>query len=295
LTFPLLYGNKKKEITHNLQKELRMMPIDLVLVRHGESEGNVANRTSRAGDNSLFTDEFRKRHSSSWRLTDKGIEQAKAAGKWIRANFQGPPHFIRYYTSTFIRAMETAGLLDLPKADWFREFYLRERDWGDLDVTPENERKEKFREALEKRDVEPMLWTPPNGQPLVDTCIRVDRINHTMHRECSDGAVAIVCHAEVIMCFRFRIERMTDERFKALHFSRNAKDHIHNGQIVHYTRRNPETQKIERYLNWMRSICPWDPSRSTNTWQQVVRPRFSNEDLLKEVGKVKRLVNLGVN
>jgi hypothetical protein len=34
------------------------MPIDVVLARHGESEGNVARRFSLAGDNSVLTEEF---------------------------------------------------------------------------------------------------------------------------------------------------------------------------------------------------------------------------------------------
>ena len=49
------------------------MPEDLYLVRHGESEGNLVNRRSRAGDDSLFTPEHVRRHSSEWHLTDRGI------------------------------------------------------------------------------------------------------------------------------------------------------------------------------------------------------------------------------
>ena len=40
---------------------------------------NVANRRSRAGDDSAFTEEFLQRHSSRWRLTDLGRAQAQAA------------------------------------------------------------------------------------------------------------------------------------------------------------------------------------------------------------------------
>ena len=63
-----------------------MLPIDIILVRHGESEGNVVHKASRKGDNRLFTPEFRDRHSRTFRLTDKGIAQAKTAGAWLRAN-----------------------------------------------------------------------------------------------------------------------------------------------------------------------------------------------------------------
>lgn len=40
------------------------MPIDLVLVRHGESEGNAARRFSVGGDNSVFTEELCGRHTA---------------------------------------------------------------------------------------------------------------------------------------------------------------------------------------------------------------------------------------
>ena len=43
-------------------------PLELVFVRHGESEGNVAVKAAENGDTSYFTEEFRKRHSSTWDL-----------------------------------------------------------------------------------------------------------------------------------------------------------------------------------------------------------------------------------
>lgn len=51
-----------------------VMPIDLVLVRHGESEGNYAHDLARNGDNSAFKNkDFCSKHSSLWRLTDIGM------------------------------------------------------------------------------------------------------------------------------------------------------------------------------------------------------------------------------
>jgi hypothetical protein len=59
---------------------------EVVLVRHGESEGNVAFNRSMAGDHSLYSGEFLERHSSLWRLTDRGRAQALTTGEWMRAN-----------------------------------------------------------------------------------------------------------------------------------------------------------------------------------------------------------------
>lgn len=81
-----------------------------------------------SGDHSLYSGAFLKRHSSLWRLTDRGRDQAVSAGQWLRENLGQPPIY-RYYVSEYIRAMETAGLMNLPNAKWFVEVQLRERDW----------------------------------------------------------------------------------------------------------------------------------------------------------------------
>jgi len=74
-----------------------VLPIDLVLVRHGESEGtisfaskfgrllshcylsgNLAHLMSRNGDHSPYENpDFVYRHSSLWRLSETGRQQAK--------------------------------------------------------------------------------------------------------------------------------------------------------------------------------------------------------------------------
>jgi broad specificity phosphatase PhoE len=65
-------------------------PINLVLVRNGTSEGVVAMRKLKdregKGDPTLL-DRFLARHSSKWRLTQTGLRQAHAAGRWLHENF----------------------------------------------------------------------------------------------------------------------------------------------------------------------------------------------------------------
>ena len=79
-------------------------------MRHGESEGNVAFNRSVAGDHSLYAGKFLDRHSSQWRLTDRGREQAHLAGKWMRENMD--TEFDGYYTSEYLRAMEVLNIVD---------------------------------------------------------------------------------------------------------------------------------------------------------------------------------------
>lgn len=93
------------------------LPIDLVLLRHGQSEGNLARQRSKDGDNSVFIEEFKNRHTAQYRLTAKGREQAKRAGAWLRKEFgDRRVRFDRYFVSEYTRAKETAALLALPHA-----------------------------------------------------------------------------------------------------------------------------------------------------------------------------------
>ena len=260
------------------------MPINLVLVRHGESEGNVV-KEMKTEDIPL---EFKERHSSLWRLTDKGVIQAIDAGNWLKGEFPAP--FDQHYTSEYTRAMETAGLLNLQNATWRREFYLREREWGDLDSITHEERKTRFAESMRVKKREPLFWIPPNGESMTQACLRIDRVIQTLHRECSDKNVIIVCHGEIMWGFRIRLERMSQDVYNTLDMSKHPHDRMHNCQIVHYTRRDPVTNELSPNLNWRRSVCPWDTSLSSNVWEDVTRPKFSNNELLHTVGKVKRIV-----
>jgi len=157
-----------------------MLPLNLVIVRHGESEGNIANRRSRKGDNSDFTPEFLNRHSTKLRLTDKGKVQAKMAGDWLKS--QGLDRFDGYYVSEYTRAVETAALLDLPDADWNMDFQLRERDHGQVDMLAVGEGRDTYflyaceaiadqRQALMTFGLD-LLDNTPEGCHLLDQMIK---------------------------------------------------------------------------------------------------------------------------
>lgn len=273
------------------------LPTDLILVRHGESEGNVATKFSRQGDNRYFTTALLARHSSRFRLSPEGREQAKATGKWIREelgknDFMCGKEFDRYLTSEYARAMETALLLGLPNANWYINSYLRERGWGDMEVLPEDARRRRFGDSMRVKIEEPFHWRPPNGESIAELCLRVDRVLDTLHRESEKRRrVIIVCHGEVMWAFRARLERLTHDQYKKLDLSKNPHDRIHNGQVLHYTRCDPAgTGLTYHYMEWMRSVCPWDMSLSRNEWERIERPKFTNEELLALVEENASLI-----
>jgi broad specificity phosphatase PhoE len=265
-----------------------MLPIDLVLVRHGESEGNVARRFSEKGDDSLFTEEFMKRHSSRYRLTDRGRKQPVAAGKWIKENIG--ERFDRYEVSPYARAMETAALMDLPDADWRMNDYLRERDIADWDNVPESRKKAEYPASYAQYKLDPFRWQPPGGgESVAQMCMRSDRVLDTYHRQCRDQSVIVTCHGMLMWGFMIRIERLTPQEF--LRRTQVAAFRIRNCQILHYTRRNPVTGQVSDHADWVRSVCPWDIEGSDLNWRRIIRPRFSNQDLLRLVDESPRFVS----
>ena len=131
----------------------------LVLVRHGESEWNLKN---------LFT---------GWRdvgLTEKGVAEARAAGKKLKA--QGL-HFDVAFTSALSRAQRTLDLVLEEMGETnitvFKDQALNERDYGDLSGLNKDDARKKWGEE------QVHVWrrsydvAPPGGESLKDTAARV--------------------------------------------------------------------------------------------------------------------------
>ncbi len=263
------------------------MPLNFVLVRHGESEGNLANQRSRAGDPSFHTEELRSVHSSQYRLTGRGRQQAEKAGHWIRDNIG--LRFDRYYVSEYVRAVETAALLALPEASWYKTPFLREREAGDLDRLTEAEKERDFAQHMRDRKNDAYFWKPPNGESMVDVCLRLHRFLDTVHRVRDDASVIVVCHAGVMHAFRILLERLSQNRFNALYNAAGPLDRIHNCQVIHYTRQNPADASDTRpQPMWVRSVCPFNLALSRNEWHPIVRGSYTNDDLLREAEGVPR-------
>jgi len=260
-------------------------PVDLVLVRHGESEGNLAQALSKKGDDSLWTEEFRNRHTSRYRLTDKGRLQATIAGEYIRKYIS--PQFDRYYCSEYTRAMETAALLGFKHAEWYVEFYLREQDQGVLAGKSKQERKSEFLAELERRKRDWFYFQPPGGESIANCCLRIDRWLSDLRQSCTGLKVLAVCHGNILTAIRIKLERMKQEDFS--HIKHDPLQRTYNCHILHYTRRDPLTGRVAEHFEWKRSICPWDTTRSNNKWTKIVRPTWKTKDLLESVERTPRL------
>ena len=80
--------------------------------------------------------------------------------------------------------------------------------------------------------------------------------------------------------FRVLLERMPQQRFKELYLSKEKEDGVFNCEVMHYSRRYPETGDISEHADWMRRVRPNEVPIWTTGWQKIERPKYSNEDLL---------------
>ena len=264
---------------------------EVVLVRHGESEGNVAFNRSMAGDHSLYAGQFLERHSSFWRLTDRGRAQAMTTGAWMSENIGS--EFDGHFTSEYLRAMETASLLALPDARWKPEVMLRERDWGEYDLASQHERRVAYRRYEARRRRESLFWAPPGGESLAQVVQRVDSVLLFANRRYSGGRVAFVCHGELMWAFRLRFERLTHVRYREMQAAPTVSERIHNCQVLQYSRRDPTTGELADDFQWRRTVCPWDLSLSgDNGWRPIDRSGgLTDSELLTAVERHPRLYN----
>lgn len=261
------------------------LPLHLEFVRHGLSEGNHAQRLSERGNYEPLQRLLSQRHNRRFRLMPTGRNQAHATGEWLK---KCGLQFDRYYVSEYTRALETATLLGLPEASWRVNDRLNERDTGDYHLYSQEERDKRFPGHKERRDAERFYWRPPGGESLYDLTARLDRFLETLHRECEQQNVLVVCHGEVMWMFRKILFRLTADQFAELH----SKEQLHNGEVHRYTRVNPcDEADVRPYITWFQRVRPLVPTEEqVLPWKEITYHRFSNEALLEMVGQTPPLI-----
>ena len=147
----------------------------LLLVRHGESEGNRAGR---------FT------LHPGIPLTDEGQEQVRAAACWIRARYA--PRVI--VSSPFARARQTADLLAGALGVTVKiEPDLRERNYGALAGQPYGTPRSGYDPAAY------WTWQPPDGETLLDVAERAGAALDRIASADPVDDVVVVSHGAVML------------------------------------------------------------------------------------------------
>jgi len=178
------------------------------------------------------------------------------------------------------RTVETAGTLGLGGA-WTIDDRWRERDWGEYGVLTGTEQEEQFRISSKLRTQSKWYWRPPGGESLATgVWLRFEDILDTMHRELDGKRVIAVTHGEMIETARLVLERMLPEEWQQQESDDAYK--IVNCHVLHYTRRAPDAGEVARRLQWRRSVCAHDETKSwfSGKWEELTFRTFTDAQLL---------------
>jgi 2,3-bisphosphoglycerate-dependent phosphoglycerate mutase len=208
-------------------------PDTLWIVRHGESAGNVARAA--AVEAKLHLIDIATRDCDV-PLSELGQRQALALGNWFgQLPEDERPEVI--LCSPYIRAQQTANFiieganLDRDDLTLVIDERLREKEFGILDRLTSFGIAEQFPDQAEfRRLLGKFYHRPPGGESWCDVILRLRSVVDTITREYSRERVMIVCHSVVVLCMRYLLERMTEE--KILEIDRT--DEVANCSVTKY-------------------------------------------------------------
>jgi broad specificity phosphatase PhoE len=188
-----------------------MRPNRIILIRHGESEGNVDKNQYQ------FTPDY------ALNLTPKGIEQARQAGMEIREIVGSET--INAYVSPYFRTRQTYQHLQVElaanTAKMIEDPRIREQDWGHLRHPDENEG------IIQQRDdFSTFYYRIPDGESGADVFDRVSTFLETLYRDFNKPDypqnALIVTHGMTLRLFLMRWFHLTVEEFENLRNPRNC-------------------------------------------------------------------------
>jgi broad specificity phosphatase PhoE len=194
-------------------------PERLWLVRHGQSQGNVARDVADEAGHAMIDIDIR---DVDVPLSELGFRQAEATGRWFAALPRGErPEVV--LASPYIRARQTAeaickagALADGPARAIIDE-RLREREFGVFDRLTTIGIREKFPEEAEHRKrLGKFYHRAPGGESWADVILRLRSMLNTINLHYSDRRVLVVCHQVVVLCMRYILEELDEAQILAI-------------------------------------------------------------------------------
>jgi broad specificity phosphatase PhoE len=194
-----------------LLKHLFMKPNRIILVRHGESEGNIDRNT------------YAEKQDYKLLLTPEGIQQAEAAGKQLKETI-GDERLL-FYVSPLWRTRMTfehiARHFDEHKYRWKEDPRLREQEWGHF-----RDLKANVQIDDERNKFGTFYYRIKDGESCADVYDRMSDFLHSLYRDFEKPHfppnVVIVTHGMTLRIFLMRWFRWTVEEFESLRNPRNC-------------------------------------------------------------------------
>jgi broad specificity phosphatase PhoE len=173
---------------------------EIVLVRHGESEGNVARELAEQQRSEVIGVTQR---DADVPLTSLGRRQAETLIEPLQQR-----SFDRVWTSPYARAAETAAIA-CPQAQLLMDERLRDRELGVLDRLTRRGVAARFPDEAERRRwVGKFYHRPPGGESWADVLIRLR--SWWADQPDDPGRMVVFTHDAVIYLIRYVLERMDE-------------------------------------------------------------------------------------
>jgi broad specificity phosphatase PhoE len=186
-------------------------PSQLVLVRHAESMGNLADAEARKRKAERLDLDLR---DADVPLSDNGRLQADAVGRMLAGlGDEEAPELV--VCSPYRRAAETAeralgGRAGAPSL--VLDERLRERDLGAFDgLTRRGIEAEYANESKRSSHVGKFYYQPPSGESWCDVTLRVRSLLSDLREGYAGKRVWLFTHQAVIMSFRYVLENLTEQ------------------------------------------------------------------------------------
>jgi len=230
-------------------------PERLFLVRHGESAGNVARDAAEAAGVPLIEISGR---DVDVPLSELGQRQAKALGRWYAAQPENERPSV-VLSSPYARAVQTAALIvenaNLHHAGVARvvDERLREKEFGALNRLTKAGIRAKHPEEWERRsELGKFYYRPPGGESWCDVILRLRSVVDHVQLQYRGERVLIVSHQVVVLCFRYLLERMTEEQILAI----DREKDVANCSITAYTSAHDDAGRHELALHTYNFVAP---------------------------------------
>ncbi|HET9873228.1 MAG TPA: histidine phosphatase family protein [Propionibacteriaceae bacterium] len=182
----------------------------LILVRHGESTGNVAAAQAYTDRAEVIDIGLR---DADVPLSEPGVQQARGLGaRWAKEDPDALPTSV--WCSPYLRAVQTAQIalevagLDLP---FVIDERLRDRELGVLDLLTLEGVAARFPgEAERRRWLGKFYHRPPGGESYADLILRIRSFLRDLDDEPGADRALVVCHDAVVLSVRYVCERLSE-------------------------------------------------------------------------------------
>lgn len=188
------------------------MPLQqVILVRHGQSEGNVAAELAQRDGLERIDVPAR---DPDVELSGTGREQAAAVGRWL-GELAGPDQPGVVWTSPYRRARQT-GEIALREADVDLDMRvderLRDRDMGITDMLTADGITKKYPEEAERRAwIGKFYYRPPGGESWADVAGRVRAVLAELATVEGHEVALVTAHDVVVLLFCYVAEGLDEE------------------------------------------------------------------------------------